>query len=120
MGRRHGRHRETRRRTQTRRRQSAAETARIHRRTLEALKSKAGTVRERLAAILQHESSLRRIAHEIRLSGVNAVIICAKLGKMAARCENSRIGSVNLRTKATRSSRACKRASVNAATRCIN
>ena len=38
-------------------------------------------MRERLAAILQHESSLRRIAHEIRLSGVNAVIICAKLGE---------------------------------------
>lgn len=53
----------------------------VNDRHFEALKSKAGTVRERLAAILQHEGSLRRIAHEIRLSGVNAVIICAKLGE---------------------------------------
>jgi hypothetical protein len=53
----------------------------VNDRHFEALKLKAGTVRERLAAILQHESSLRRIAHEIRLSGVNAVIICAKLGE---------------------------------------
>ena len=53
----------------------------VNDRHFEALKLKAGTVRERLAAILQHESSLRRIAHEIRLSGVNAIIICAKLGE---------------------------------------
>ncbi len=44
------------------------------------LKTHAHTVHQRLEVIRKHEERLRRIAHQIRLSGINAVIICAKLG----------------------------------------
>lgn len=45
-----------------------------------AMKDRAESVHNRLSAILKHEATLRGIAHQIRLSGINAVIICAKLG----------------------------------------
>ena len=45
-----------------------------------AMKGRAESVHNRLAVILKHEATLRGIAHQIRLSGINAVIICAKLG----------------------------------------
>lgn len=38
-------------------------------------------INKRLDVILKHESTLRKIAHEVRLAGINAVIICAKLGE---------------------------------------
>lgn len=36
---------------------------------------------QRLDVIIAHDVTIRRIAHEVRLSGLNAVIICAKLGE---------------------------------------
>lgn len=45
-----------------------------------ALKASAKAVHDRLDVIRTHEETLREIAHQIRLSGINAVIICAKLG----------------------------------------
>ena len=45
-----------------------------------AMKGRAEAVHNRLSVILKHEATLRGIAHQIRLSGINAVIICAKLG----------------------------------------
>lgn len=46
-----------------------------------ALKLRADTVHRRISVILKHEETLRTVAHHIRLSGINAVIICAKLGR---------------------------------------
>lgn len=34
----------------------------------------------RLATILEQEGRLRQVAHQVRLSGLNAVLVCAKLG----------------------------------------
>jgi methyl-accepting chemotaxis protein len=36
---------------------------------------------QRLDVIIGHDVTIRTIAHEVRLSGLNAVIICAKLGE---------------------------------------
>lgn len=38
-------------------------------------------LRGRLGMILKHETALRQIGHQVRLSGLNAVLICAKLGE---------------------------------------
>ena len=45
------------------------------------MRDRAAALRERLAAILRHEAALRHIGHQVRLSGLNAVLICAKLGE---------------------------------------
>ena len=62
-------------------RQRLAKSLQVNDQRFAALKTRAGAVQERLGVILRHEATLRRIAQEIRLSGVNAVIICAKLGE---------------------------------------
>lgn len=38
-------------------------------------------LRERLGLVLRHKLALRQIGHQVRLSGLNAVLICAKLGE---------------------------------------
>jgi methyl-accepting chemotaxis protein len=45
------------------------------------LRAEAGAVGEKLQIILGHERTLRHIANSVRLSGLNAVLICAKLGR---------------------------------------
>lgn len=45
-----------------------------------ALRASTGHVHDQLDSILRHEPALRTIASQIRLAGINAVIICAKLG----------------------------------------
>ncbi len=62
-------------------RQRLAKSLQVNDQRFGALKTRAGAVQEWLGVILRHEATLRRIAQEIRLSGVNAVIICAKLGE---------------------------------------
>ena len=62
-------------------RQRLAKSLQVNDQRFGALKTRAGAVQELLGVILRHEATLRRIAQEIRLSGVNAVIICAKLGE---------------------------------------
>lgn len=47
---------------------------------LAAMRRQANEVGNRLDTILAHERTLRQIAHHVRLSGLNAVLICAKLG----------------------------------------
>nr|WP_111299130.1 hypothetical protein [Paracoccus saliphilus] len=47
---------------------------------LAAMRRQATEVGNRLDTILAHERTLRQIAHHVRLSGLNAVLICAKLG----------------------------------------
>lgn len=47
---------------------------------LAAMRHQAVAVGDRLDMILAHERTLRQIAHHVRLSGLNAVLICAKLG----------------------------------------
>lgn len=51
------------------------------RRHLVAMRGRAETVRGRLDVILKHEATIRQIAQQVRLSGLNAVLICAKLGE---------------------------------------
>ncbi len=51
------------------------------RRHLVAMRSRADDLRGRLDVILKHEATIRQIAQQVRLSGLNAVLICAKLGK---------------------------------------
>lgn len=41
----------------------------------------AGEVTTQVETILHQESRLRQISHQVRLSGLNAVLICAKLGE---------------------------------------
>jgi methyl-accepting chemotaxis protein len=41
----------------------------------------AADVRGQVETILKQESRLRQISHQVRLSGLNAVLICAKLGE---------------------------------------
>lgn len=48
---------------------------------LDLMRQRAAGLRERLGAILRHETALRQIGHQVRLSGLNAVLICAKLGE---------------------------------------
>ena len=45
------------------------------------MRSRADDLRGRLDVILKHEATIRQIAQQVRLSGLNAVLICAKLGK---------------------------------------
>lgn len=47
---------------------------------LAGLRAEAGAVGDMLQVILGHERTLRHIANSVRLSGLNAVLICAKLG----------------------------------------
>jgi methyl-accepting chemotaxis protein len=51
------------------------------RRHLVSMRGRAETVRGRLDLILKHEATIRQIAQQVRLSGLNAVLICAKLGE---------------------------------------
>lgn len=48
---------------------------------LAGLRAEAGAVGDKLQIILGHERTLRNIANAVRLSGLNAVLICAKLGR---------------------------------------
>ncbi|MBC2834131.1 hypothetical protein H7F16_01340 [Gemmobacter straminiformis] len=48
---------------------------------LDEMRQRAVDLRERLGTILKHETALRQIGHQVRLSGLNAVLICAKLGE---------------------------------------
>lgn len=48
---------------------------------LEDIRNRTLELRTRLWAILEHEAELRQIGHQVRLSGLNAVLICAKLGE---------------------------------------
>lgn len=48
---------------------------------LVSMRSRAEAVRGRLDVILKHEATIRQIAQQVRLSGLNAVLICAKLGE---------------------------------------
>lgn len=48
---------------------------------LDLIRQRAVSLRGRLGAILRHETALRQIGHQVRLSGLNAVLICAKLGE---------------------------------------
>jgi len=51
------------------------------RRHLVAMRERAEVLGTRLDLILQHEAAIRQIAQHVRLSGLNAVLICAKLGE---------------------------------------
>lgn len=51
------------------------------RRHLVAMRGRADALRGRLDLILRHEATIRQIAQQVRLSGLNAVLICAKLGE---------------------------------------
>lgn len=51
------------------------------RRHLTMMRDRAEQLRGRLDVILRHESTIRQIAQQVRLSGLNAVLICAKLGE---------------------------------------
>ncbi len=48
---------------------------------LDGMRERSLELRLRLWAIFQHEAALRQIGHQVRLSGLNAVLICAKLGE---------------------------------------
>lgn len=50
------------------------------RRHLVSLRGRAEALAGRLDVILRHEATIRQIAQQVRLSGLNAVLICAKLG----------------------------------------
>lgn len=50
-------------------------------RHLVAMRGRAEDLRGRLDVILRHEATIRQIAQQVRLSGLNAVLICAKLGE---------------------------------------
>lgn len=51
------------------------------RRNLSVMRGRAEDLRGRLDVILKHEATIRQIAQQVRLSGLNAVLICAKLGE---------------------------------------
>lgn len=51
------------------------------RRQLAAIQTRAGSLAGQLDVIVQHEGTIRKIAQQVRLSGLNAVLICAKLGE---------------------------------------
>ena len=51
------------------------------RRHLVEMRARAEALRGRLDVILRHEVTIRQIAQQVRLSGLNAVLICAKLGE---------------------------------------
>jgi methyl-accepting chemotaxis protein len=51
------------------------------RRHLIEMRARAEALRGRLDVILRHEATIRQIAQQVRLSGLNAVLICAKLGE---------------------------------------
>lgn len=51
------------------------------RRHLVEMRARAEALRGRLDVILRHEATIRQIAQQVRLSGLNAVLICAKLGE---------------------------------------
>ncbi len=51
------------------------------RRHLVAMRGRAATLGGRLDLIMKHEVTIRQIAQQVRLSGLNAVLICAKLGE---------------------------------------
>ncbi|NBE07914.1 hypothetical protein [Paragemmobacter ruber] len=57
-----------------------ASLARV-RRHLVGMRERADTLGGRLDLILRHEATIRQIAQQVRLSGLNAVLICAKLGE---------------------------------------
>lgn len=57
---------------------SALERVRRH---LVSMRGRAEALRGRLDLILKHEGTIRQIAQQVRLSGLNAVLICAKLGE---------------------------------------
>lgn len=48
---------------------------------LEAMRACAQGLAGRLDVITKHEATIRQIAQQVRLSGLNAVLICAKLGE---------------------------------------
>lgn len=48
---------------------------------LEAMRARAQGLAGRLDVITKHEATIRQIAQQVRLSGLNAVLICAKLGE---------------------------------------
>ncbi|MCZ8152300.1 MAG: hypothetical protein O9292_07920 [Rhodobacteraceae bacterium] len=50
-------------------------------RNLSVMRGRAEDLRGRLDVILKHEGTIRQIAQQVRLSGLNAVLICAKLGE---------------------------------------
>lgn len=58
----------------------SASLARV-RRNLAVMRGRAEDLRGRLDVILKHEATIRQIAQQVRLSGLNAVLICAKLGE---------------------------------------
>ncbi|MFN4058777.1 MAG: hypothetical protein ACK4HW_11445 [Roseinatronobacter sp.] len=49
--------------------------------SLGALQARADAVGKQLDIILRHESTIRQIVQQVQLSGLNAVLICAKLGE---------------------------------------
>lgn len=51
------------------------------RRHLVTMRRRAEALGGRLDLILKHEGTIRQIAQQVRLSGLNAVLICAKLGE---------------------------------------
>ncbi|MEY4983201.1 MAG: hypothetical protein RIR62_1467, partial [Pseudomonadota bacterium] len=57
-----------------------AALARVRRHLVE-MRARAEALRGRLDVILRHEATIRQIAQQVRLSGLNAVLICAKLGE---------------------------------------
>ncbi len=57
-----------------------ASLARV-RRHLVGMRGRADALGGRLDLILRHEATIRQIAQQVRLSGLNAVLICAKLGE---------------------------------------
>lgn len=48
---------------------------------LVAMRARSEALGGRLDLILRHETTIRQIAQQVRLSGLNAVLICAKLGE---------------------------------------
>lgn len=58
----------------------SASLARV-KRNLSVMRGRAEDLRGRLDVILKHEATIRQIAQQVRLSGLNAVLICAKLGE---------------------------------------
>lgn len=58
----------------------SASLARV-KRNLSVMRGRAEDLRGRLDVILKHEGTIRQIAQQVRLSGLNAVLICAKLGE---------------------------------------
>jgi len=57
---------------------SSLEASRQH---FAAMQVQSNNVHDRLDVILRHEATIRQIAQQVRLSGLNAVLICAKLGE---------------------------------------